>query len=98
MTFLVLVLLGNILPWASRGKCVAWRQWLVWGACLGPWSWAAYVATSRIVDNWHHPSDVIAGTFIGIACAVISYHSVFPHVMSSNVGVSFVDLVERKKR
>ena len=41
---------------------------------LSPLIFSTFVATSRIVDNWHHPSDVIAGTIIGFVCATISYH------------------------
>lgn len=32
---------------------------------LAPTSLALWVAASRLVDNWHHPSDVLAGCLIG---------------------------------
>ena len=33
-----------------------------------------WCATSRLVDNWHHPSDIIAGSILGTVSACISYH------------------------
>lgn len=39
---------------------------------------STYCAASRLVDNWHHPSDILAGMVIGLVCAVISYHIWFP--------------------
>lgn len=39
-----------------------------------PLAVAAYVAASRLTDHVHHYSDVNAGTFIGLACGVASYH------------------------
>ena len=35
---------------------------------------AAFVALSRVVDNKHHPSDVLAGTILGILVACISFY------------------------
>lgn len=97
MTYLVLVLMGrmqllNVQTWRW------WRQWAMWLVCLVPWSWAAYVAASRIVDGWHHASDVVAGSLLGVACAVMSYHAVFPPVFSVQAGTSFAELAAKKKQ
>lgn len=46
-----------------------------------------WCATSRLVDNWHHPSDIIAGSILGSVSACISYHMWFPHVLSPFAGV-----------
>lgn len=35
---------------------------------------ATFVATSRIVDHWHHPSDVLTGVFLGCLWGTIGYH------------------------
>jgi membrane-associated phospholipid phosphatase len=51
---------------------------------LVPWSYCFFVAASRIVDYWHHPSDVVAGSLIGIAAATIGYHAFYP---ASHFGV-----------
>lgn len=39
-----------------------------------PFSWAAFVASSRIVDHWHHVSDVLTGVFLGCLWGIIGYH------------------------
>ena len=41
---------------------------------LFPIAFAIFVAASRIVDKWHHPSDVIAGALIGAYSAIFSYN------------------------
>lgn len=39
-----------------------------------PLLYATFVASSRLVDNWHHPSDIIAGSLIGLFFAIVGYH------------------------
>jgi len=46
-----------------------------------------WCATSRLVDNWHHPSDIIAGSILGMASSLISYHMWFPHVFAVYAGI-----------
>jgi len=41
------------------------------------WGWSTFVSVSRIVDYWHHPSDVVAGLLLGMTCAVVNYHAFF---------------------
>jgi len=41
--------------------------------CLSPMLLAFFVASSRIVDNYHHPADVLAGALIGYSCASITH-------------------------
>lgn len=52
-----------------------------------PLAFAAWVATSRLVDNWHHPSDVVAGSVIGLLCSTLSYHLWFHPVTSNKAGL-----------
>jgi diacylglycerol diphosphate phosphatase/phosphatidate phosphatase len=99
MTFLVLVLLGKLqrhrhrVAAGNEWQSVRHHQpWVTILCCLIPWSWAAFVAASRIVDHWHHPSDVLAGSLLGIACAVVPYHAFYPHVLSTKAGTSFAEL------
>lgn len=40
----------------------------------GPLFLSAFVAASRVHDNWHHPADVVAGALIGATTASIAYH------------------------
>jgi diacylglycerol diphosphate phosphatase / phosphatidate phosphatase len=37
-------------------------------------SWTVTVGTTRLVDRWHHPSDVLAGWLLGGLVATIIYH------------------------
>lgn len=76
LTFLVLYLIGRF------GVCnlteattysMHGRKGIIL-LCTAPWALALYIASSRSVDNWHHTSDIIAGSLLGIACAAISYH------------------------
>lgn len=71
----------------SRGPCGSGLGKVLYMACLSPLVLASWIAASRIVDNWHHPSDVIAGTLFGIICALISYHLWYPHIFSQRAGV-----------
>ena len=42
-----------------------------------PLALAVFVASSRVRDNWHHPSDVLAGSIIGFACASFCFNLFF---------------------
>eukprot|EP00581_Thalassiosira_minuscula_P016406 CAMPEP_0183715112 /NCGR_PEP_ID=MMETSP0737-20130205/9468_1 /TAXON_ID=385413 /ORGANISM="Thalassiosira miniscula, Strain CCMP1093" /LENGTH=348 /DNA_ID=CAMNT_0025944185 /DNA_START=49 /DNA_END=1095 /DNA_ORIENTATION=+ len=48
---------------------------------------AMWCATSRLVDNWHHPSDILAGSILGTISAYISYHIWFPRLSSTYAGI-----------
>lgn len=39
-----------------------------------PLLFSFWCATSRLVDHWHHPSDIIAGSIVGTVSASIAYH------------------------
>lgn len=88
MTFLVYFLLGrlSLLTASSSVTLVGGRtiQLLPYKSVLGvfcvlvPWSYCFFVASSRIVDHWHHPDDVVAGTLLGIAAATVGYHAFYP--------------------
>ncbi|KZV65173.1 lipid phosphate phosphatase 1 [Peniophora sp. CONT] len=49
---------------------------------LLPFVWSAYVAISRVEDYRHHKEDVLAGSTIGILCAVAVYHIFWPSPFS----------------
>jgi membrane-associated phospholipid phosphatase len=42
---------------------------LMRAAAIVPWLLALWVASSRLVDYYHHPADVVAGVAIGAICA-----------------------------
>lgn len=54
-----------------------------------------YISISRIHDNWHHPSDVLAGSSIGAAIAVFFYHVGYTSVMDIDAPIPLVSK-ERK--
>jgi diacylglycerol diphosphate phosphatase / phosphatidate phosphatase len=54
--------------------------------CL-PWGWALFVGASRLVDHWHHPSDVVAGLGLGFAACTVAYHFWYPVVWSPHAGL-----------
>jgi PAP2 superfamily len=39
---------------------------------------AGFIAVSRLIDNRHHPFDVITGSLLGIAMAWLGYRQYFP--------------------
>ncbi|KAJ5646511.1 hypothetical protein N7490_002883 [Penicillium lividum] len=58
----------------NRGE--TWKTLLVTIPILA----ATLVAVSRIMDARHHPFDVITGSLLGVACAMISYRQYFPPI------------------
>jgi len=56
-------------------------------ASVLPWGWALFVGASRIVDQWHHPSDVLAGLLLGGLTSTVAYHAWYPPAWSPDAGV-----------
>lgn len=73
--------------WYFLGKTKSRPRWLTFLITLLPWGWAIFVAGSRLVDKWHHPSDVVAGLCLGFAASTIAYHTWYPPVWSSFAGI-----------
>lgn len=76
MTLLTLFFLGKSWGYRSdqRGYGYQSIRRLLSMISLLPMGFAIFVAASRIVDEWHHPSDVIAGSLIGAASANFAYN------------------------
>lgn len=68
MGYLSFYLLGRLQPWGD----VTNAPWLLFVPAL-PSLVAAWVALTRIRDYWHHPTDVMAGTVLGLACAYTAH-------------------------
>jgi diacylglycerol diphosphate phosphatase/phosphatidate phosphatase len=86
MTFLVWYFLGKNSN--QRGRPQRRRQFV--GRFLSaviPWGWAILVAASRLIDKWHHPSDVLAGLALGFGTCTIAYHTWYPPVWSQYAGI-----------
>jgi len=47
-------------------------------AALAPSMVALWIAATRVVDNDHHPADVVAGTALGFGFAALFYSRYFP--------------------
>jgi hypothetical protein len=58
--------------------------------CTLPLALSLWICCSRIHDNWHHPSDVIAGAFLGAFLAIFHYLLGFPHPWRSDSRVPLV--------
>ena len=41
---------------------------------LAPLMYSTFCACSRLFDNWHHPSDIVAGICLGLFCSTFCYH------------------------
>ena len=74
----------------SEGIC---KRKVIFLLSFTPLLLSTYCAASRLVDNWHHPSDVLAGMVIGLVCAIISYHIWYPSVTSYHSGIPLSILI-----
>lgn len=54
-----------------------------------PLLYGIFVASSRLVDFWHHPSDILAGILIGSGSACLAYHLFYPTVFSKHAGIPY---------
>ncbi|DBA04618.1 TPA: LOW QUALITY PROTEIN: hypothetical protein N0F65_012201 [Lagenidium giganteum] len=73
---LTLYLLGRSkLAAENRSECAyrGGRKTFKLFACFAPTLLAAWVAITRSVDNWHHDSDILAGSLIGALSAALGY-------------------------
>lgn len=90
MTFLVLYFGGKLLgKGRTRGR--GWTFLLA----IAAWGWSIFVAGSRLVDNWHHPSDILAGLALGFVTCAIAYHVWYPPLWSTYAGMPRVLLQEK---
>jgi len=70
-TFTILYLQAkfNKIPWARKSLLVPFIQVFTLAV-------AFFTAISRIMDNKHHPTDVIAGSLIGVICQILNVFGV----------------------
>ena len=57
-------------------KCGLWKRYMAraMSICsLLPLAFAVFVASSRVVDNYHHPADVVGGALLGSAVAMFCH-------------------------
>lgn len=61
---------------------------------MAPMLLSTWIACSRLVDNYHHPADVVAGSLLGAGCAFFAYALWFPWVFSPWSGIPLMLLHE----
>ena len=54
-----------------------------------PLLYGIFVASTRLIDFWHHPSDILAGILIGSGSACLAYHLFYPTVVSKHAGIPY---------
>ncbi|TYJ52524.1 hypothetical protein B9479_006884 [Cryptococcus floricola] len=72
MWYLILYLAAKMRITNNQG--FTYKSWLL----LAPLSCAALITISRTMDYRHHPTDVIAGSLIGVAGGWYSYRQYYP--------------------
>lgn len=93
MTYLVWFFLGKTV--SATSLTLGQKRFVGAISCIVPWSWAIFVGATRIVDHWHHPSDVLAGLLLGGLCSTVMYHVWYPPVWSKYVGVPWMSLLTK---
>jgi len=68
-------------------KCNLWKFLIV----SIPSLFALFVAISRVHDHRHHPTDVIAGSLLGIISAALTYFYFFPSLKDPNCDIPYQD-------
>lgn len=69
--------LALLVGWNTRSTVARWLAWAL-AVLVGP-----LVAISRVYRGMHHPTDVLVGLVIGIACVVVAFFAVRAWVGSS---------------
>jgi membrane-associated phospholipid phosphatase len=71
MTFLILYILYTFPARLTYPRYI--NNIIIYFSILLPLCITFWVATSRLHDNWHHPSDILAGCIIGAISASIGF-------------------------
>lgn len=94
MTFLVWYGLGKLSNSTIGNKTAGCTRLKSLAIMVIPWGWAVFVGASRLIDKWHHYSDVVAGLLLGFSACTITYHTWYPPVWVSSAGIPRVLLEE----
>jgi phosphatidate phosphatase len=57
---------------------ISHKRQFSFGACVLFLGWAVFVGTTRLIDHWHHFSDVVAGLWLGGMIATLVFHFHYP--------------------
>jgi membrane-associated phospholipid phosphatase len=64
--------------------------------CFAPTLFASWVAITRSVDNWHHYSDILAGSIIGAVSACVAYFNNYGSVFNKDTAGSTLEELRRR--
>ena len=64
-----IVLYGSVALFVSLAHRRPLVQWLAWAAVV---VFAGSVAVSRVYRGMHHPTDVVVGALLGVACLSVA--------------------------
>jgi len=73
MVFISLLLLHHLYPPGLKIRNESWRLVCALLPCL----LAGYIAISRVIDLWHHPSDILAGAMLGGSISILCFNYTF---------------------
>ncbi|OWZ09799.1 Phosphatidic acid phosphatase [Phytophthora megakarya] len=82
MLTLSLYLLGRFRLNNPNCKLQHGRKTLVMAFCCLPLLLAVWICVTRSTDNWHHYSDILAGSVIGAGAAIVAFSSNYGSVFS----------------
>jgi diacylglycerol diphosphate phosphatase / phosphatidate phosphatase len=93
MTVISLYLLGKVGLHRMHTSGMALKNYpslktklLAWLAFATPLGIAAFVASSRVHDFYHHPADIVTGAAIGTVCAHFATSLWYPSIYSNVAG------------
>ncbi|KAL4172041.1 hypothetical protein KRP22_002492 [Phytophthora ramorum] len=65
--------------------------------CCAPILIAAWISISRCIDNWHHYSDILAGSIVGAMSALFSFNYNYGSIFSwDSAGLPLEEIHERR--
>ncbi|KAL4152538.1 hypothetical protein PRNP1_009466 [Phytophthora ramorum] len=65
--------------------------------CCAPILLAAWISISRCIDNWHHYSDILAGSIVGAMSALFSFNYNYGSIFSwDSAGLPLEEIHERR--
>lgn len=85
MTFLTLAVVNAVLTTSTLSRPA--KRWTCATVALVALTYTLFVGTSRIVDHWHFPSDVLAGWWLGHWSALGVFHVWYPPLWHPQAGI-----------
>ncbi|POM58803.1 Phosphatidic acid phosphatase [Phytophthora palmivora] len=65
--------------------------------CCAPVILAAWISITRCIDNWHHYSDILAGSVIGAVSAIFAFNYNYGSIFSwDSAGLPLEEIHERR--